>query len=238
MSTWRNIWQKSVKANRIMFEDEEDGLIEFHYLFEEFGNDGMLHYAFAEGYEKRKNISKAIEEYNKAMNAFPVPHWKDVAKNTIKRLEERKTAENFFDSDNFDELLWLIFQKIYEFTKLDDFVRYISLSAISRATSEWPLSLVDFRTVLELQIKTRFPEIVETVRFDNNDFSLKNAIFELKRNKYISSDIYNSMHNIRKAGNIAVHELAYIPKEDKNNILDFLKLLEFFNNYTTSQLSN
>ena len=98
MSTWRNIWQKSVKANRIMFEDEEDGLIEFHYLFEEFGNDGMLHYALAEGYEKRKNISKAIEEYNKAMDAFPVPHWKDVAKNTIKRLEERKTAERLTPS--------------------------------------------------------------------------------------------------------------------------------------------
>lgn len=230
MSLWREIWQKSVTANRVMSNNEEDGLIEFHYLFEDYGDDGMLHYACGEAWEYRKNFAKALEEYNKAKDYFPVPHWKDVAQNTINRLLQNKTAENYFDKRNFEDLLWFSFQKIYEYINLDDFVRYVCLSAISRANSEWPLSLVDFRTVLELQIKKLFPEIVEFVKRENNEFSLRDAINELKNQGYISSDICSSMHDIRKAGNIAVHELSFVADEDINNILNFIAVLEYFNN--------
>lgn len=237
MSVWRDIWKESLRANRIMAEDEEDGQIEFHQLLKKYGDDGMLHYALGEAWEYRKDFQKAIEEYTKARELFRVPHWKDVASETINRVSSRKTADAFFDKDDFEELHWYAFQKIYEYVYLYDFARYVCLSAVSRANSEWPLSLVDFRTVLELQIKKTFPEVIEHVKTKNDtDRILFNAIRELKNNEYITKNIFKSMDNIRKVGNEAAHdterfEKFYITEEDFVSIENLLNVLDFFNTY-------
>lgn len=237
MSVWRDIWKESLQANRIMAEDEENGQIEFHQLFKEYGDDGMLHYALGEAWEYRKDFQKAVEEYTKAKELFPVPHWKKVAADTIERVSSNITAEVFFNMNDFENLHWYAFQKIYEYVYLDDFVRYVCLSAVSRANSEWPLSLVDFRSVLELQIKTTFPKIVESVKYRNNDYaSLKELIYELKNNGYINRNISNSMHQIRCDGNLATHDIekykhGYIREEDFDSIKNFLNVLDFFNTY-------
>lgn len=61
------------------------------------------------------------------MNLFLVQHWKDVAKQNIDRLNDNKTAEEYFDINDFKELLWYTYQKVYEYVYLDDFVRYVCL---------------------------------------------------------------------------------------------------------------
>ena len=61
MSIWREIWKESVAANRIMAENEEDGLIAFHKLFQDYGDDGMIHYAKGQSYEYRKNRQKRLK---------------------------------------------------------------------------------------------------------------------------------------------------------------------------------
>lgn len=237
MSVWRDIWKESLRANRIMAEDEEDGQIEFHQLFKKYGDDGMLHYALGEAWEYRKDFQKAIEEYTKAKELFPVPHWKKVAADTMERVSSKKTVDAFFNKDDFADLHWYAFQKIYEYVYLDDFVRYVCLSAVSRASSEWPLSLVDFRSVLELQIKKTFSQIVKSVKERNNDYaSLNELICELEKKKYIKIDIINSMHQIRKEGNLATHDMerhedGFIGKEDFDSIKNFLNVLDFFNTY-------
>jgi len=230
MSIWRDIWKESIKANRIMAQDVEGGLAEFQRLFKKFGDDGMIHYALGESYEAHKNYTKALEEYNLAKNLFPVPHWKKVAQDTINRVSKHQSTEIYFETEIPDELLWYTFQKVYEFINLDDLVRYVCLSAIARASSEWPLSLVDFRTVLELLIKTEFPEIVEIVKTQNyGEFKLSNGISELAYQKIISKEIKDAMHAVRKEGNIAVHELRAISDDDITLIKDFVKILEYFN---------
>ena len=230
MSEWRDIWKESVIANRIMSINLEEGIEEFTYLFRDYGNDGMLYYAMAEAYEYHKDLNNAIINYKKAKELFPVEHWKNVAESTIQRVIKNKTAEQFFDSDNFEEILWQGFQKTYEFIYLDDFVRYVSLSAFSRATSEWPLSLVDFRTVLELQIKCEFPEIIESlIQKNNNDFTLKEMIIELYNQKYINKETSHLMHEIRKAGNLAAHDTEVFEKDKNLNVKYFIEILDFFN---------
>ena len=104
-----------VKLPRIFFSPDPNSIEEFSYLIRDYGDDGMLHYAMAEAYEYQKDIHNALNHYQKAKDLFPVEHWKAVADSTIKRIQTHKTAEQFFDSDNFEELLWQGFQKTYEF---------------------------------------------------------------------------------------------------------------------------
>ena len=233
MSTWRDIWKDSLVANRKMAYDLQDGLDEFDSLRNEYERekkDGMIHYAYGEAWEYRKQNEKALEEYKLAKDLFPVEHWKNVAQQTINRVSQNLSAEDFYNKDDFTSYLWYTFQKVYEFVYLDDFVRYVCLSAISRADSEWPLSLVDFRSVLELQIKTTFPDIVKPY-IENNEFSLANIINELKRLEKIDEYKARAMHKIRKSGNAATHEMKTIDKDDFTNLDNLLTILTFFNTY-------
>lgn len=245
MSTWRDIWKKSIKANRLYSIDLEKGYNAFSELQDEYEKDkqdGMIHYAIAEAYEYRHENDKALEKYKLAKDLFPVEHWKEVAQQTIDRVSQNKTAEDFYDKNDFKDLLWYTYQKVYEYVYLDDFVRYVCLSAISRADSEWPLSLVDFRSVLELQIKSTFHEIVQKY-IDEQNYSLANIIKELKTRKLISGEIANAMHKIRKAGNAATHQMKLFDdedessywnsfnKDDSDNLNYLLSILKFFNSY-------
>lgn len=229
MSVWRDIWRDCVRANRMMAENEEDGLQKFHELFKRYGDDGMIHYVLAESYEK-KDKKKAIDEYKKAKELFPVDHWQKIAQDSIDRIMKNRTPEQFYDTDDFEEYLWYGFQKVYEYTHLNDFVRYISLSAFSRGSSEWPLSLVDFRTVTELEIKEKFPEVVSHVK-NSYEYSLYNVIKELGNRKLIDLNHIDCLHRIRKAGNIAAHDGDYSESEKLMCIEDIVEMLRFFNNY-------
>ena len=239
MSTWREIWKKSIVANSLMSRNEEQGKQQFEKLLSEYKNpktgedDGMIHYALAEAYEFRKKYNDAESEYKLAQKFFPVEHWKTVAQKSIERVYEKRVSNripDYYKKNDFKQMIWFMFQKVWEFVNLDDFARYICLSAISRADSEWPLSLVDFRSVLELQIKNAFPEIVEEQKNIDN-YSLRNIIDELGDKCLIEHEIVDAMHKIRMDGNLAVHELKTLSKNDIPNIENFLKILQFFNNY-------
>ena len=246
MSTWRDIWKRSLKANRLMSIDIEKGEAEFAELarrYETEKKDGMIHYAYAEALEYRNEKEKALKEYTIARDLFPVEHWKKVAEHSIKRLNNNQTAEDYCDKENFISYLWYTYQKVYEYVYLDDFVRYVCLSAISRADSEWPLSLVDFRSVLELQIKTTFSDLVKPY-IEKKEFILSDIIDDLKTKKGIDETIIRAMHGIRISGNAATHELKTFDEDDFENYrinnynkddlqsLNNLQIvLEFFNTY-------
>ena len=260
MSTWRDIWRYGVIANRFYSENEEKGETAFAKLKEVYDKpekeefDGMIRYIMAESYELKYHQTnnyeyqdKALDNYEEAAKLFPVKHWKKVANDSFNRLNEDIKLQDFYKirierkpkikiTANFKDLLWYGFQKVYTFTHLNDFARYVCLSAFSRGDSEWPLSLVDFRTVLELEIKQCFPEIVGTYNVLNEyalnkNYSLATTIDKLEKQGHIDKDKRAAFDNIRQAGNIAAHELY--PNEDFNklNIIRFIDVREFFNNY-------
>lgn len=260
MSTWRDIWRYGVIANRFYSEKEEKGETAFAKLKEVYDKpekeefDGMIRYIMAESYELKYHQTnnyeyqdKALDNYEEAAKHFPVKHWKKVANDSFNRLNEDIRLQDFYKirierkpeikiTANFKDLLWYGFQKVYTFTHLNDFARYVCLSAFSRGDSEWPLSLVDFRTVLELEIKQCFPEIVGTYNglneyTLNKNNSLATTIDKLEKQGHIDKDKRAAFDNIRQAGNIAAHELY--PNEDFNklNIIHFIDVLEYFNNY-------
>ena len=234
MSTWRDIWRESVRANRIMALDEVAGQEEFAYLFKENGDDGMLHFAVAEAWEYRGNYQGAVEEYSKAVKLFPAPHWKEVARKNIDRIQKQMPADEYFNKNDFELMSWLAFHKVYGYVHLSDFVRYISLSALSRANSEWPLALIDFRTVLEILIKTTFPEVEKYLEEENGEFNLKESIDELKRNPDLplfDSNLCSCMHQIRRGGNTGTHDPENMTERDTASIQNLITVLECFDTY-------
>ncbi|MCR5613242.1 DUF4145 domain-containing protein [Treponema sp.] len=237
MSTWRDIWRYGVIANRFYAENEEKGLKAFRKLHEVYGTDGMIHYIYAEALERRNLREPALEEYKKAKELFPVPHWKSVAEDSIRRLKSNKTTEQYFNRNNFEQLLWYSFHKVYDYVYLNDFARYVSLSALARGSSEWPLSLVDFRTVLELEIKQCFPEVIK--EFDDaNRYTLNKTIEKLEKLGKIDSQKIKAFDNIRIAGNIAAHNLYADESYKLKNVNSFIKVLEFFNDYREDNLNS
>lgn len=236
MSTWRDIWRFGVIANRLYAEDEKKGLKAFKKLHEVFDAgkeipDGMIHYIYGHALESRGLKEPAIIEYKRAEELFPVPHWKEVARETYDRVSQNKTPDEYFDKSEFKQYLWCAFNKVYNYTYLNDFARYVCLSALARGSSEWPLSLVDFRTVLELEIKQCFYDEITFYFESEENYSLKNIIDSLLFMRKIPNEISQAFHTIRKGGNFAAHELYGDPKYRIQNLSAFIKSLEFFNNY-------
>lgn len=245
MSKWREIWKESLFANSKYFFNRSEGEKEFNELFKKYGSDeGMIHYAYGEALLSKNEFEKAKEEFIKAENFFPVQHWKEVAQNTIERVKKQEAPERFYNLNNFNEYLWFIFQKIYEFVYLDDFVRYVCLSAISRASSEWPLSLIDFRTILELQVNELLP------RSNNNTWynkELKSDIDKLNHSRVITDpEIIKAMHWIRRNGNEATHNISGVKKISELNeeelkievkkLKSFYIVIKYLNNMKKSKL--
>ncbi len=243
MSIWRKIWKESLKANSLMFRNLLDGEQRFEKLLAYYKNDGMLYYARGEAYELQGMNDKAIVDYRRAKERFPVEHWKNTAGETVRRVSQNLTAENFFNKNDFHSFLWFVFQKIYEFVYIDDFVRYVCLSALSRATSEWPLSLIDFRTILELQVNSLLENEADGYYFENTD--LKNRIDDLSRFSIVTDDsVIKSMHWIRKNGNSATHDIKNIkmvenlsPYEEKKEcakLKNFYEVMQYMNKINKS----
>lgn len=236
MSTWRDIWRFGVIANRLYAEDENNGLKAFRKLHEVFDAgketpDGMIHYIYGHALETKEHNTTAIEEYKRAEELFPVPHWKEVARNSYIRVQQEQTPDEYFDKSDFKQSLWCAFNKVYNFTYLNDFARYVTLSALARGSSEWPLSLVDFRTVIELEIKQCFSEEIKYYFENEERYSLKEIIDSLSFMNIISEEIAKALHSIRIGGNIAAHNLSWNPKYQTENLDAFIKSLEFFNDY-------
>lgn len=276
MSTWRDIWRYGVIANRLYSEDEKAGKDAFDKLCAIYdkpkklfkdGRDGMIRYIMAEAYELKyeqfKNIAyktKAIDKYKQAERLFPVEHWKQVARDSQKRLNTNQSCEDFFNikfeekqneftgkieqvptkDTKFEDQLWYGFQKVYGFVHLNDFARYVCLSALSRGSSEWPLSLVDFRTVLELEIKQCFPGIIKTFndKDKENRYSLFKTIQKLKEEDLIDDTTEAAFNNIRIAGNISAHNLYADENYKKINVARFIEVLDYFNNFRGSNNIN
>ena len=223
MSILRDIWKEAIRVNSSVAETKD--FSEYDQLYEKYDDDGMIHFTAAASYELLNKRTAALSEYGKASERFPLKHWQDVAKRNVQRLKKRQSPEQFFDQDDFEELLWYGFQKMYEFVNLDPFNRYVALSALARGSSECSMSFVDFRTVIELTIKQYYPEIIESTYKGDR---LLDILKELQKQTDIPKDIIDKMHAIRKAGNTAAHNAQSIEAE-KITVKNFIAVMAYFN---------
>lgn len=85
--SWREVMERAEKAKDIMLADRISGETEFQKLLKEYPNDGMVFFKRAEAYEELGERYLAIEDYRRAERLFPIPSWKERAKEALLRLQ-------------------------------------------------------------------------------------------------------------------------------------------------------
>lgn len=226
MSEWREIWKKAIIASKYMILNNDSSASDFESLFHEYKNDGMLYFEKGISYEILKNYPESLSNYEKATDLFPVPHWKKVAEFSIERVKAYSPDYIPHNYDGFYSLQWNAFLEVHKFINITDENRYLAISALARIDSDTTVSLVNFRTVMEKELKNHFPEVV---RKYGKDFCLSKALSDLKIEN-IDWKVLNDMDNVREEGNLAAHENEYRREYLKRTINSFIRVLEFFNN--------
>lgn len=226
MSEWREIWKKAIIASKHMILKTDLTASNFESLLSEYKNDGMLYFEKGLSFEILGVYSESLLSYEKAKDFFPVPHWKKVANFSIDRVKGYSPDYISQSWDNFYSLQWNAFLEVHKFINLTDENRYLSLSALARIDSEPTIALVNFRTVMEKELKNHFPEFI--IKY-GKDFCLAKGLAELKIED-IDWKILHDMDNIREEGNLAAHENEYRKEYLKRTIKSFIRMLEFFNN--------
>lgn len=223
MSKYRNIWRESINANKKMSRNLEKGLLVFDKLLKKDDSDGMIFYSRGESYEKHKMYDNALHDYQKAIDLFPLPHWKTIARIAyhrvakITKIETKKPTE--FSEVN-DEQCKLI-HNIYDFTNIPTFARMLALSAVHRIDSEHDSAFIDFRTCIELFVKELFE--------DGTDIALRDMLDEIAKNENISSSVIDSMHKLKQRGNKSTHSspTEITDKEVKYYLSIFHEVLKY-----------
>lgn len=123
-------------------------------------------------------------------------------------------------NQNIFNVQWDLYFNIHSYSNLDDYVRYLAISSVSRIGSEPAMAIVIFRTCLEIGLWTYFEKEVNQI----NDIYKKKHHSKNKNRKPIDIGLNNLLDNmndkpynlfkpneykvydkVRIAGNEAVH---------------------------------
>lgn len=227
MSEWRDIWKEALVSGKNMIINRDINANCFESLVKKHENDGMVFFEMAEAFEFLKKYEKAIENYEKAKRYFPVPHWQAVAEFSLERVKSYSPDYVRKSYDDFYKLQWDNFHEVHGFVNILDECRYLAVTALTRIDSETTIALVNFRTILEKEIKEHYPEIVKS--FGDN-FCLSKALNALEKEiQNVDWEIIQDMDNVRDGGNLAAHENKYNRKYLKRNVYSFINILGYFN---------
>lgn len=225
MSIWRDIWKCAVSANQKMVLEKDLNANAFVPLLEKYGNDGMIFYEMGEACEALNLDGSAIENYKKAREHFPVPHWKEVATFAINRIETNSTHFDSAGYGKFYKLQWNSFHTVHTFVNLLDECRYLGISALSRIDSEANSEIVHFRTAMEVELKFLFPDLISSL---GKNFCLRDALEKLKI-EGVDWEIMRDMDKVREEGNLSAHENEHNEKYLSRTIESFIIVMKFFN---------
>jgi tetratricopeptide (TPR) repeat protein len=225
MSEWRDIWAESIKANKELIKNRIKGEVEFKKQLSQHPNDGMVFYSRGEAYEHLTELDLAMEDYKKAEINFPAPHWKELAKYALARVEKKKSTGK---DDQIGNDIQDIIHRIYGVTCIPHKVRVDALSAIERFDSEPHMSAGLLRLCIEELVNT----ILKNASIDyyaNEELDRK--IDKLEARGVITPLIASKMQIVRDLGNKGLHPgidyrtIVYEP------ILDsFIAVLELISN--------
>jgi hypothetical protein len=196
MSEWRNIWAQAIKANQRMTINISDGENAFLKLMSETREDAMIFYERAEAYEFHQNKEKAKNDYIKANQSFPAPHWQKVAELGLNRISNIDIQHNNFIHQ------WNTFHEIHTYPFIPHSIRINSLTALEVFDSLPNLTAGILRNCLE-QFCEIFLEKSRIKYTKKDDLFVKiNLLYE----KEIINDVtFTIMDKLRDLGNEGVH---------------------------------
>ena len=213
---WREIWKELIDTSKkAVLAPNKSGLVYFDAL--PFQDDKMLLFEKAISYELLGMKNEAIEFYTKAADikeGLPVEHWRKRANYFLTRIKTQgicQTHEINLSSDLYT-IQWNVFFNEHSFVFLDDYIRYLAISSISRICTEPAMAVIIFRTCLEFGLWIHYEEVVkkldETYKNNtkkNKTVSLDYLLVKLDKNGKISKNQYCAYDKIRYFGNEAAH---------------------------------
>jgi len=147
-SEWRRIWKQSIHAGKLLAVGRKNGEDEFAELKRQYPNDGMVHYERGEALEYLARFEEAVQEYTAAQELFPVPKWKNVAAESLRRAAAR--GKNPHQGPQ-----WRVFHMLHACPHLPDKVRYFGICAVSRIDAEPEMAAGAIRACRDLLLGER-----------------------------------------------------------------------------------
>lgn len=87
MSTWRDIMRLAEVARTEMVRDRATGEKAFDSLLKQYPSDGMVFFKRGEAYEESGAKTFAAQDFGRAMALFPMPVWKERAREAYERVK-------------------------------------------------------------------------------------------------------------------------------------------------------
>lgn len=247
---WRDAWKKLIDASREMIcNGKKDNTEPFDRLLS-LQEDKMLLFEKAIAYECLGNSEKAKELYKKASDeneGLPVAHWRKRAKYFLDRMKrngntsvDNLSINSLNTNQSVENVQWDLYYNIHFYSNIDDYIRYLAISSVSRVYSEPAMAIVIFRTCLEIALWTYFEkdavEINTLYRTANNkdsdyEITLSYLLKQLnKRQLFSSRNEYDEYYALKEFGDKAAHP-GKIKDEPpfKYSDNELIKILECFN---------
>ena len=240
---WRDAWKKLIDTSRISIINKSIAPFdELHTL----QNDKMLLFEKAIALEcigKKEEARRLYKEASDEKTGLPVEHWRKRAQYFLERLDRGGFLTDDLNTNQaVYNVQWDLYFNIHSYAYLDDYIRYLAISSVSRIGTEPAMAIVIFRTCLEIGLWTYFEKEVNEINIrykekqrrnskdkkkEPKDIGLNDLLDEMNE-KYpiFQSNEYTSYHRIRIAGNDAAH-----PKRVSEDVMDQVPF-----KYTNDQL--
>lgn len=242
---WRDIWQEIIETSRMTLVNHKMNYPLFDEIENKYPKDKMILFEKAITAECLGDYPIAKEYYEKASNeenGLPVKHWRERAVYFLNRLNETRKCHDYGELNPEQELRNVqldTFYNVHSYYHINDYIRYLAISSISRLTSEPAMAIVIFRTCLEISIWTYFEKEANIINEEYQvkwekepdwEIDLRNLLKELKKNIPFIKQNYDLFYRIKDYGNKAAHPGKM--KEEppyKYSDAQLIKILEDFN---------
>ncbi len=212
---WRDAWKQLIDTSRISIIKKSIAPFDDLHTLQ---NDKMLLFEKAialECIDEKEEARKLYKEASDEKTGLPVEHWRKRAKYFLDRLDRGGfLTDDLNTNQDVYNVQWDLYFNIHSYAHLDDYIRYLAISSVSRIGTEPAMAIVIFRTCLEIGLWTYYHEIVNTINEDykrqnyseDKDIGLKKLLNVMKTKKcFMDNNEYTAYRKIKDEGNIAVH---------------------------------
>ena len=221
---WRDAWKKLIDASREMIlNGKKNDTTPFDELTA-LQDDKMLLFEKAIAFECLGNAEKAKELYKKAADekeGLPVAHWRKRAKYFFDRIDkngnvciDNLSINSLNTNQKVENIQWDLYYNIHFYSHLDDYIRYLAISSVSRVYSEPAMAIVIFRTCLEISLWTYFEKDAEEInaiyqrehnKDDDYEISINDLLKGLKKRNLFPKKEEDEYYRLKKYGDEAAH---------------------------------
>ncbi len=264
---WRDIWQEIIETSKKNLLEQDVSYKSFSEIEEKYPNDKMVLFEKAITAECLGDAKTAKEFYEKASDeekGLPVKHWRNRAAYFLRRIE-KEGCRNYSKLDtkkSVENAQLDVYFNIHSFYYLEDYLRYLAISSVSRIHSEPAMAIVIFRTCLEIGLWTYFEKDADEINnflknkkkmddYNEYEVDLKTLINQLHRrglfderetlNEYeIYKDVKNDGNKAAHPGKlkIGVPPFKYSDKELIIVLDNFNKAMFYLNKHAKEQHQN